>query len=82
MSIISKAKVWQGKNQIKDGLTNHFTTLQPKDCCSNQTFFKERDDIFKRPNTILENVTLVFITTFSHNYNNTFEGTDRNVIPL
>jgi hypothetical protein len=80
MSILGKAKVCKDKPQKKDALTKQCTTLQEKDCCSNQSIVKEGDDAFKKSNTLLENETLVFINTFFYTYINLFEGLEKNVI--
>nr|WP_235004610.1 hypothetical protein [Aequorivita antarctica] len=64
----------------KDNTSKQCTTLQEKDCCSNQTIVKEGDDTFKKSNIILENENLVFINTFFYTYINLFEGLEENVI--
>jgi ubiquitin len=80
MSIIGKAKDCQDKVQKKDTPNKQCTTLQEKDCCSNQTIVKEGDDTFKKSNIILENETLVFINTFFYTYINLFKGQEENAI--
>jgi hypothetical protein len=82
MSIIGKAKVCKDKVQKKDTPHKQCTTLQEKDCCSNQTIVKEGDDTFKKSNTILESETLVFINTFFYTYINLFEGLEENIVPF
>ena len=58
------------------------TSIQEKDCCNNQTFVKEGNDIFKKSTNILEVDTLVFLNTFIYTYINLFEGLDKNVVPF
>nr|WP_228055019.1 hypothetical protein [Kordia antarctica] len=82
MSIIGKAKVCKDKVQKKDTPTKQCTTLQEKDCCSNQTIVKEGGDTFKKSNTTLENETLVFINTFFYTYINLFERLEENIVPF
>ena len=54
MSLIGKAKVCAEKVQKKKEPTKQCTTLQEKDCCSNQSFVKTGDDTIKKANTQLE----------------------------
>ena len=82
MSFLGNARVCKEKVQKQDQPTKQLTTLQEKDCCSNQTLVKKGDDAFKKLNTISENETLIFLNTFFYTYINLFEGLDGNVIPF
>jgi len=82
MSLIGKAKVCAEKVQKKRETTKQCTTLQEKDCCSNQSFVKTVDDTIKKANTQLEAETIIFINTFFYVYVNLFEGLEKNVVPF
>lgn len=67
-SILGKAKVC---NEEVDKKSNkECTTLQEKDCCSNQTIVKDADDTFNKTTTTLDSETLFFISTYSNSYAN------------
>tara|TARA_R110002012_G_scaffold82449_3_gene208328 strand:+ start:8834 stop:9256 length:423 start_codon:yes stop_codon:yes gene_type:complete len=80
MSLIGKAKVCAEKVQKKKEPTKQCTTLQEKDCCSNQSFVKTGDETIKKANIVPEPETLVFLNTFFYSYINLFEGLDDKVI--
>lgn len=81
MSIIGKAKVCQDKVQKKDTPHKQCTTLQEKECCSNQTIVKEGDDTIKKANIELEAESIIFFNTFFYAYINLFEGLEKNIVP-
>jgi hypothetical protein len=80
MAILGKAKVCTDKPQKKDSSAKQCTTLQEKDCCSNQSIFKKGDDTFKKSNTLPEPETLVFLNTFFHTYSHLFKGLEDTLI--
>ncbi len=82
MSLIGKAKVCAEKVQKKKEPTKQCTTLQEKDCCSNQSFVKTGDDTIKKANTKLEAETIIFLNTFFYVYVNLFEGLEKNIVPF
>tara|TARA_Y100000814_G_scaffold256835_1_gene205711 strand:- start:397 stop:819 length:423 start_codon:yes stop_codon:yes gene_type:complete len=82
MSLIGKAKVCAEKVQKKKEPTKQCTTLQEKDCCSNQSFVKTGDDTIKKTNTQLEAETIIFLNTFFYVYVNLFEGLEKNIVPF
>jgi len=82
MSLIGKAKVCAEKVQKKKEPTKQCTTLQEKDCCSNQSFVKTGDDTIKKANTQLEAETIIFLNTFFYVYVNLFEGLEKNIVPF
>tara|TARA_R110002073_G_scaffold113998_1_gene251053 strand:+ start:92 stop:514 length:423 start_codon:yes stop_codon:yes gene_type:complete len=82
MSPIGKAKVCAEKVQKKKEPTKQCTTLQEKDCCSNQSFVKTGDDTIKKANTKLEAETIIFLNTFFYVYVNLFEGLEKNIVPF
>lgn len=82
MSLIGKAKVCAEKVQKKKDPTKQCTTLQEKDCCSNQSFVKTGDDTIKKANTQLEAETIIFLNTFFYVYVNLFEGLEKNIVPF
>lgn len=82
MSLIGKAKVCAEKVQKKKEPTKQCTTLQEKDCCSNQSFVKTGDDTIKNANTQLEAETIIFLNTFFYVYVNLFEGLEKNIVPF
>ena len=82
MSLIGKAKVCAEKVQKKKEPTKQCTTLQEKDCCSNQSFVKTGDDTIKKANTKLEAQTIIFLHTFFYVYVNLFEGLEKNIVPF
>jgi hypothetical protein len=82
ISLIGKAKVRAEKVQKKKEPTKQCTTLQEKDCCSNQSFVKTGDDTIKKTNTQLEAETIIFLNTFFYVYVNLFEGLEKNIVPF
>ena len=82
MSLIGKAKVCAEKVQKKKEPTKQCTTLQEKDCCSNQSFVKTGDDTIKNANTQLEAESIIFLNTFFYVYVNLFEGLEKNIVPF
>jgi hypothetical protein len=82
MSLIGKAKACAEKVQKKGETTKQCTTLQEKDCCSNESFVKTGDDTIKKANTKLEAQTIIFLNTFFYAYVNLFEGLQENIIPF
>lgn len=83
MSLIGKAKVCAEKVQKKkEHISKQCTTLQEKDCCSNQSFVKTGDDTIKKANTKLEAETIIFLNTFFYVYVNLFEGLEKNIVPF
>lgn len=82
MSLIGKAKVCAEKVQKKDSPLKQCTTLQEKDCCSNESFVKTGNDTIKKANTKLEAETVIFLNTFFYVYVNLFEGLEKNIVPF
>ena len=82
MAILGNAKACKDKVQKKDSNTKQCTSLQEKDCCSNQPFVKTGDDVNKKFNTELGAETIVFLNTFFYTYINLFEGLEKNVVPF
>jgi|TARA_R100001530_G_scaffold45939_2_gene34561 hypothetical protein len=82
MSLIGKAKVCAEKVQKKDSPLKQCTTLQEKDCCSNESFVKTGNDTIKKANTKLEAETVIFLNTFFYAYVNLFEGLEENIVPF
>ena len=82
MSLIGKAKVCAEKVQKKKEPTKQCTTLQEKDCCSNQSFVKTGDDTIKNANTQLEAESIIFLNTFFYVYVNLFEWLEKNIVPF
>ncbi|WP_338359237.1 HYC_CC_PP family protein [Yeosuana marina] len=82
MAILGKAKVCTEKIQKKKETSKQCTTLQEKDCCSNQSFVKTGDYTIKKANTKLEAETIIFLNTFFYVYVNLFEGLDKNIAPF
>lgn len=82
MSLIGKAKVCAEKVQKKDSPLKQCTTLQEKDCCSNESFVKTGNDTIKKANTKLEAETVIFLNTFFYAYVNLFEGFEENIVPF
>ena len=80
MAILGKAKVCIEKVQKTNSPNKQCTSLQEKDCCSNQSFFKTGDDTIKKADTILENETLVFLNTFFYTHKNRFQELEENLI--
>ncbi|OYX28792.1 MAG: hypothetical protein B7Z06_00640 [Flavobacteriales bacterium 32-35-8] len=82
MSFLGKAKVCTEKVQKKRETTKQCTTLQEKDCCSNQTLVKTGDDTIKKAQTQLEYEDILFLNTFYYTYLNLFEGLKENIVPF
>ncbi|ARN78936.1 MULTISPECIES: HYC_CC_PP family protein [Flavobacteriaceae] len=82
MALFGKAKVCADKAQKKDLNTKQCTSLQEKDCCSNQTLIKTGDDTIKKAQTQLEYEDILFLNTFFYTYLNLFEGLEKNIIPF
>ena len=82
MSIIGKAKVCKDKVQKKDSITKQCSSIQEKDCCSNQTLIKKGDDTLKKANNEFQSEIIVFLNLFFYAYINLFEGLDKNVVPF
>jgi hypothetical protein len=82
MALLGKAKVCQDKDLKKDSTTKQCTSIQEKDCCSNQTLVKTGDDTIKKVNTQLESEDIFFLKTFFYTYLNLFEGLQANIVPF
>jgi hypothetical protein len=82
MAIFGKAKVCKNEVQKIHSPKGQCTSLQEKECCSNQTFFKTGDHIIKKANTEFEADTIVFLNTFFYTYVNLFEGLEENIVPF
>ncbi|MCP9200206.1 hypothetical protein MKO06_09820 [Gramella sp. GC03-9] len=82
MALLGKAKVCQDKELEKDSTTKQCTSIQEKDCCSNQTLVKTGDDTIKKVNTQLESEDIFFLRTFFYTYLNLFEGLEANIVPF
>lgn len=82
IAVWNKAKNCTEKVQKKEEPTKQCTTLQEKDCCSNESFVKTGDDTIKKANTKLEAETIIFLNTFFYAYVNLFEGLQENIIPF
>jgi len=82
MAFFSKAEVCKDKVQKKDSPIKQCSTLQEKECCSNKSFVKEGDDVFKESNIASQIETLVFLNTFVFTYINLFEGLEENIVPF
>tara|TARA_R110002167_G_scaffold126339_2_gene307041 strand:- start:2052 stop:2393 length:342 start_codon:yes stop_codon:yes gene_type:complete len=82
MSIIGKAKVCKDKVQKKDSTTKQCSSIQEKDCCSNQTLIKKGDDTIKKDKNEFQSETIIFFNLFFYAYINLFEGLDKNVVPF
>lgn len=80
IAFFSRAVSCMDITQKKDDNSKQCSSLQEKDCCVNQTIVKEGDDTFKKPITILEAETIVFLNTFVYSYINIYEGLDKSVI--
>lgn len=82
VAVLGKAKVCKDKVQKKDSDTKQCTSLQEKDCCSNQSIVKTGDDVFTKAKTELKVETIVFLNTFFYAYVNLFEGLEKNIVPF
>ncbi len=82
MAFFSKAESCLETAQKKDLNTKQCTSLQEKDCCSNQTLVKTGDDTIKKAQTQLEYEDILFLNTFFYTYLNLFEGLEKNIIPF
>jgi len=82
MSILGKAKVCMDKVQKKDSPIEQCSSIQEKDCCSNQTFLKKGDDTIIKVNNEFQIETITFINSFFYNYLNLFKGLEKNIVPL
>ena len=82
IAVWNKAKTCTEKVQKKDSPLKQCTTLQEKDCCSNESFVKTGNDTIKKANTKLEAETVIFLNTFFYVYVNLFEGLEKNIVPF
>lgn len=82
IAVWNKAKTCTEKVQKKDSPLKQCTTLQEKDCCSNQTVVKTGDDTIKKAQTQLEYKNIIFLNTFYYTYLNLFEGLEENIVPF
>ncbi len=82
IAVWNKAKTCTEKVQQKDSPLKQCTTLQEKDCCSNESFVKTGNDTIKKANTKLEAETVIFLNTFFYVYVNLFEGLEKNIVPF
>ena len=82
ISILGKAKVCNDKVEMKNSSTKQCSSIQEKNCCSNQTFFKKGVDNLQKANNEFQTENIVFLNSFFYTYKNLFEGLDKNIVPL
>ena len=82
MSILGKAKVCKDKVQKKDSTSKQCSSIQEKDCCSNQTFVKEGNDTLKKANVSLDNENFTFLNIFYYSYVSLFQEPEEKIIPF
>lgn len=82
ISVLGAANVCKNEVQKKESTTKQCSSIQEKDCCSNQTFSKKGDNTFKKPSNILEIETLVFLNTYFSSYILLFKRLDKKVFPF
>jgi hypothetical protein len=80
-SVFGKAKKCEEKVQIPDSNTKQ-CVISDTDCCSDQTFFKKRDENIKNVPFEFEKESIAFLNVFNPSYVNLFEGLEKNIVPF